>query len=1335
MQYIARARLLLFLVYVFLVYALFATSPAFAAGPTIVPGGGLNVNTTWSADNSPYIVMSALTVNDGVTLTIEAGTVVQFQVGSHSLNVANGGSLIVNGSAEEPVIFTSDAATPAPGEWRGLWVQEGGRAFLQQCDIGFTGRDNWSAIYVDSTTTTLENCRIHHSTAHGVELRNAGLAPTLHNLEIDHNGGTAIYQTTPDMTPDFANLNIHDNDRNAIASPGGSLSRAYTLHPAGSVAGGSLPFLFLSALTVNDGVTLTIEAGTVVQFQVGSHSLNVANGGSLIVNGSAEEPVIFTSDAATPAPGEWRGLWVHGQGRAFLQHCDIGFTGHNSWAAVYIDSPQSGLAHCSIHHTAANGVIVRSGAQPTFYQISFEAIGALAVENTLPSIPVKVRQSWWGHYRGPFHPVLNPLGRGHGVSDGVLFEPWLLGDGSESSELRDLDTVEPAQVGNSGLATVEILGVGFYLTPTVQLVAPDGAILAVLRQDTSSNFRLLAKFDLAGRPTGKYDVRVVWANGIQKSLEDALEVVEGEGGNAWVKLEGPSAVRTGRPFRFTLTYGNDGDSDILAPWLTLQVSPGLQWQFVEGPLAPGGTVGEVVATQPLAAPFTSPHIDLLGISPDGDASVLRPGQSASFVFSATWTSPAPSPFMRVWLATPEQMLSPEQVILMAGYDPNAAPWSNVVTALTPRFGAGFEVYRRELANEAMIAGDYGFSTPFVHELLEQALYRAAADSITTALSPVFTANHQSGPDAVSADRPLCIEEHDRYATDFSTYGSGSRLLDGRWVPWPNGEWLPPDSLDMANYRTQAFLFGNLTNLYFWSSVVKEWSDHFQAGSGTPWHGTYEHPISAAASEMIEQIPLLKTEIENTIDAAVRANIAANEPPEGILTVRLETAVVEELHFANYTIPEVGNALWNLGQTSLALGRSPTGNNIGYEVELFRPANSFEVTYRAREVPARIEDIFQIWEEKVNAACKLQATGNRCPGYKRDIKLLFEWAYMLDLFDTARCFDWYINLTVRYVEGKVLIAGVEANAGGDQTIMLGEGQEEVTVSLNGSARYSLATAMGAGDPKAPFVWSGIPDPVDAQNASVNLRAGTYVFVLEANAKGRLAYAGRDFSDLDSVTVTVLPHDPDDEEEPRPVTSWDPNDKTAPAGIAGSNVVLPASTLPYLIRFENDAKQATAPAQIVEITDILDAGFDLSSFEFTGFGFGPHFITLPPGLKNFETEIDLTPFGVDLYVAVEGTLDPATRQVKWLFTSLDPDTRQLTDDALAGFLPPNDETHRGEGFVTFNVRPKADLALGSSVPNTASIVFDTNPAIVTNTATVIVGTADFVRYYNYIPTIQK
>ena len=38
---------------------------------------------------------------------------------------------------------------------------------------------------------------------------------------------------------------------------------------------------------------------------------------------------------------------------------------------------------------------------------------------------------------------------------------------------------------------------------------------------------------------------------------------------------------------------------------------------------------------------------------------------------------------------------------------------------------------------------------------------------------------------------------------------------------------------------------------------------------------------------------------------------------------------------------------------------------------------------------------------------------------------------------------------------------------------------------------------------------------------------------------------------------------------------------------------------------------------------------------------------------------------------------------------------------------------KGFITFKVKPKPSYAVGDIIPNSASIYFDTNPAIITNT----------------------
>ncbi|MBE2212292.1 MAG: hypothetical protein IAE82_00355, partial [Opitutaceae bacterium] len=73
-----------------------------------------------------------------------------------------------------------------------------------------------------------------------------------------------------------------------------------------------------------------------------------------------------------------------------------------------------------------------------------------------------------------------------------------------------------------------------------------------------------------------------------------------------------------------------------------------------------------------------------------------------------------------------------------------------------------------------------------------------------------------------------------------------------------------------------------------------------------------------------------------------------------------------------------------------------------------------------------------------------------------------------------------------------------------------------------------------------------------------------------------------------------------------------------------------------------------------------------------------------------------------------------------------------DSLAGFLPPNDAQHRGEGFVTFMIKPQPGQADGTEIRNIASIVFDTNDAIITNEA---VNTLDATPPQGRVTTLAR
>lgn len=67
-------------------------------------------------------------------------------------------------------------------------------------------------------------------------------------------------------------------------------------------------------IQVNDGATLTIPAGTVIEGVGGTSAyIAVAQGGKIFVNGTSTNPVIMTSGLSTKNAGDWGGLVICGK--------------------------------------------------------------------------------------------------------------------------------------------------------------------------------------------------------------------------------------------------------------------------------------------------------------------------------------------------------------------------------------------------------------------------------------------------------------------------------------------------------------------------------------------------------------------------------------------------------------------------------------------------------------------------------------------------------------------------------------------------------------------------------------------------------------------------------------------------------------------------------------------------------------------------------------------------------------------------------------------------------------------------------------------------------------
>ncbi len=103
-------------------------------GVTIVnvPAGDISANTTWTADHI-YVLEGYVFVTGG-TLTIEPGTTVQGKNGS-ALTITKNAKINAVGTADKPIVFTSNATTPASGDW-------GGVVLLGKAPINVTGGTN-----------------------------------------------------------------------------------------------------------------------------------------------------------------------------------------------------------------------------------------------------------------------------------------------------------------------------------------------------------------------------------------------------------------------------------------------------------------------------------------------------------------------------------------------------------------------------------------------------------------------------------------------------------------------------------------------------------------------------------------------------------------------------------------------------------------------------------------------------------------------------------------------------------------------------------------------------------------------------------------------------------------------------------------------------------------------------------------------------------------------------------------------------------------------------------------------------------------------------------------
>lgn len=352
--------------------------------------GIISTDSTLTLSGSPYLVTGNVTVNHGITLTIDSAVVVYF--------ATNTNLYVIGAMNASNATFTSSADTaggiPHSGDWGLIQIGDysnSGSVTLDTCNVKYGSNGTSANLYMYNGILTLNNDLVSNSlhdaigasggainlnssnisncSGNGVSF-NQGVNVIITNSNIQSTNWPIVYNGTASLIFNGVNT-ISNNTHNGIWMNFSSTSGSLTLDTI------NVPYVF-GDFTVSSGNTLTIAPYDVLKF----------NGGHLYVNGSfhavalAGQEIYFTSykndnlfgdtndDGANSAPKaqDWYGIVFNNasvDSACIMSRCNISFAGGGNTGGIstYNASPtidSSSISNCYY------GAMIQGLSNPVF---------------------------------------------------------------------------------------------------------------------------------------------------------------------------------------------------------------------------------------------------------------------------------------------------------------------------------------------------------------------------------------------------------------------------------------------------------------------------------------------------------------------------------------------------------------------------------------------------------------------------------------------------------------------------------------------------------------------------------------------------------------------------------------------------------------------------------------------------------------------------------------------------------------------------------------------------------------------------------------------------------
>jgi parallel beta-helix repeat protein len=360
----------------------------------------VDTDATWRDLQAPYQITDAVSVQGSTTpeLEIEDGAELYFDAGADlKIGWSSYAQLDVQGGTTG-VLMSSVDASPAPGDWEGLSI--GSYASLCTIDgltLEYGGDNGYGGLYLYATEVEVTDSVFQYNDDAGIYVRSSTL-DLKDSMVLDNDGVGVELNTAGELstsgTPSFTGNLIDGNGEYPVVLPAISVGQ---LDDTSSYTGNGSDLIQVLGDTVDDDATwqdlglpflmdsnvavqgssrpeLTIEAGVELQFETNvALSAGASSYGALDVQGSALDPVVFTSAEASPAAGDWEGIQLGSyctDADTSIQHATIEYGGDNGYGNVYVYACNADIDNSTVTDSSSWGIYVRSGT-PTIGTISY----------------------------------------------------------------------------------------------------------------------------------------------------------------------------------------------------------------------------------------------------------------------------------------------------------------------------------------------------------------------------------------------------------------------------------------------------------------------------------------------------------------------------------------------------------------------------------------------------------------------------------------------------------------------------------------------------------------------------------------------------------------------------------------------------------------------------------------------------------------------------------------------------------------------------------------------------------------------------------------------------